>query len=247
MDQAVHHGFPVAGAQVGDRDLLPLLPGVVQEVQHRGLEAGEAEVQGRPVHVGVGELVGVLVPLLGDLVQLHPARVGDAHGPGGLVEGLPGGVVPGAAQDLQAGVVLHPDDVAVAPGDHQAQEGGCQLRAGEVVGGDVPPQMVHRDEGQPGGEGQALGEVHPHQQGPDEPRGVGDGDAVQVGEGLAALGQSLPHHPGDGLAVAAGGNLRHHAAVDLVFLHLRGDHRGEDLPPVLHHRGGGLVARAFNA
>ena len=194
----------------------------------------------------MGQLVGVLVPLLGDLVQLHAPGVGDAHGPGGLVEGLAGGVVPGAAQNFQLCVVLHLDDMAVAPGDHQTEEGGRELWAGEIVGGDVSPQMVHRDEGQPGGEGQALGEVDPHQQGPDEPRGVGDGDAVQVGEGFAALGQSLPHHPHDGLAVAAGGDFRHHPAVDAVLLDLGGHHRGQNFPTVLHHRGGGLVAGALD-
>ncbi len=111
----------------------------------------------------------------------------------------------------------------------------------------MPPQVVHRDQGQARGEGQPLGEVHPHQQGPNEPRGIGDGNAVQVRKGLARLGKGLLHHAHNGLAVAAGGDLRHHAPIDLVLLHLRGDHRGKDGSAVLHQGGGGLVARAFNA
>ena len=107
--------------------------------------------------------------------------------------------------------------------------------------------MVHRHQGQARGQGQPLGEVHPHQQRADEPRGVGDGDGVHLGELFAAPLQGLLHHGHNGLAVAAGGDFRHHAAVDFVLLHLGGHHRGEDFPPVLHQGGGGLVAGAFNA
>ena len=195
----------------------------------------------------MGQLVGIRVAFLGDLVHLPPAGIGDAHGPGSLVEGLSRGVVPGAAQNLQPGVVLHLNNVGMAPRHHQAQKRRLQIGIGQVVGGDVPPQMVHGDQGQPGGKGQPFGKVHPHQKGPDQPWGVGDGNAIDLGEGLAPLLQGLFHHAHNGLTVAAGGDLRHHTAVDLVLLHLGGHHGGKDGPAVLHQGGGGFVARAFNA
>ena len=65
----------------------------------------------------------------------------------------------------------------------------------------MAPQVVYRDKGQPGGKGQPLGEIHPHQQCPNKPRGAGDGYAVYLGKLLPALGQGLLHHPCNGFAV----------------------------------------------
>ncbi len=58
----------------------------------------------------------------------------------------------------------------------------------------------------------------------------------------ARLLQRLLRQRGNDLHMLPGGDLRHHAAVEGVHIRLGGDDVGEDLPPVLHHRRGGLVA-----
>ena len=108
----------------------------------------------------------------------------------------------------------------MAAGDHQTGEGRRQLGKGDVVGGDVAPDVVHRNQRFSGGKGQALGEVHPHQQRTDQARRIGDGDGVHVGKTCPRVPQGLLHHAVDALHVAAGGDLRHHAAVNGVHIHL---------------------------
>ena len=145
------------------------------------------------------------------------------------------------------GVIQHLHDVAVAAAGHKAQKGRFQIRVGEVEGRDMPPQMVHRDEGLLSRIGKALGEVHPHQHRADEPRRKGDGNAVQVRGGQLCLVQRGLHRGADVLDVAAAGNFRHNAAVKRLFRHAGGHHVADELSPVLHHRGGGLVAGALDS
>ena len=118
---------------------------------------------------------------------------------------------------------------------------------GEVEGRDVPPQVVHRHKGLLGRVRKALGEVHAHQHRADEPRRKGDGDAVQVCGGQLCLVQRGLYRGADVLDVAATGNFRHNAAVERLFCHAGGYHVADELSPVLHHRGGGLVAGALDS
>ncbi len=78
---------------------------------------------------------------------MHAAGVGHAHGPGGLVEAFAGGVVPGAAYHPEMGVVQHLHNQAVAPRHQQTEEGRLQIGVGNVIGGDVGPQVVDGDKG----------------------------------------------------------------------------------------------------
>ena len=217
----------------------------MHQVHRRRFQAGEGHVQGISRHPGPGQGVFCIVAPLGQLLHGPPAGVGKAKHTGDLVEALSRRVVPGGPQDGHVRIAPHVHQHGVSPGDAQRQEGGLQLREGQVVGGDVPPQVVHRDEGLPHGEGGALGEVHPHQQGSDEPRPIGHRHRVDVGPGHPRLRQGPVRQGGNGLHMLAGGDLRHHAAVDGVHVRLGGDGVAEDLPPVPDHRGGGLVAGRF--
>ena len=241
-DQRVAHRLAKAGGEGGQVQLLPLLGGVVDQVQGRRLEAGEGQVQGRVGHVGPGQLIPGGVAPLGQTVHGPAAGIADAQHPGHLVEALPRRVVPGGAQDLHVGVALHVHDGAGPPGDTQADEGGLQVGVGDVVGGDVPPDVVDGDQGHPQGAGRRLGEVHPHQHRPDEAGGVGDGDGVQVLPAQPGVGQGPLGQGDDGLHVLPGGDLGDHPAVEGVHLDLGGDAAGQHRPAVLHHRRRRLVA-----
>ena len=105
--------------------------------------------------------------------------------------------------------------------------------------------MVHTHQGQPQGQGQALGVADPHQQGAHQPGAAGDRQGVALGKGYLRPAQGLLHHGADPLHMAAGSQLRHHPAVLPVEGDLGMDRHGQHPPPALQHRGGGFVAGAF--
>ena len=141
------------------------------------------------------------------------AGVAQAHDPGDFVKALPRRVVPGGPQNLHVGVALHVHDEGGPPGDAEADEGGLQVGVGDVVGGDVAPDVVDGDERHPQSVGHGLGKAHPHQHRADEAGGVGHRHGVDVLPGQAGLIQRLVRQGGDDLDVLPGGDLRHHAAV----------------------------------
>ena len=225
--------------------LLPLLFRVVDGVEHRGLQPGKGHVQRVVRHMADGKSEGPVIAPPGHPVHGAASGVAQPQHPGGLVEALPRRVVPGAAQDLKVSVVLHVHDGGGTAGHAQAQERGLQIGVGDVVGGDVAPDVVDGDQGHPQTVGHRLGEGHPHQQRPDEAGGVGHGHGVDVLPGDARLADGLVGQAGDGLHMLAGGDLGHHAAVDGVHVRRGGDDRGQDGAAVLYHSGGGLVTGGF--
>ena len=106
----------------------------------------------------------------------------------------------------------------------------------------MPPKVVDGHQRQPRREGQALGKVHPHQKGPDKPGGIGYGYSGDIGKRDLCFAEGTVYNGGYGLAMPAGGYLRHHAAVYPVLLYLACHHRREHPAAVLNHRRGGLVA-----
>ena len=131
-------------------------------------------------HVGPGKRIRPAIPPLGHFIHGPAAGVAQAQHPGGLVKALPRRVVPRGAQLLKMGIILHVHDGGGAAGHTQAQKGGLQVGMGDIIGRDVPPDMVDRDEGHPQPKGGGLGEGHPHQQRPDEPRGIGHRHGVDL-------------------------------------------------------------------
>ena len=85
-------------------------------------------------------------------------------------------------------------------------------------------QMVYRDKRQAGGQRKPFGKVDADKQRADQAGRGGNHYRVDAAERQAGVVERLLYHAGDGLGVAAAGDLRHHAAVNLVFLDLRGDY-----------------------
>ena len=235
-----------AGGQIGRCQRLPFLRRVVRQVDDRGLEPRKREIE-RALGVGGGQRVGCRVALVGDGIQRHAAGIRQPHRAGGFIKGLTGGVVGGAAEDGVVAVIPHQHDMAVPSTDDQRQKGRLQLRVGQIVGRHMPPDMVHRDQRLGGGQRQSLGKVDPHQHRADQAGGGGNGHGVGLPDRKTRLLQRSSSHAADGFGMAAGGDLRHHPAVQLVFLHLGMDHRGQNPSAVLYDSGGGLITAGFNA
>ncbi len=62
----------------------------------------------------------------------------------------------------------------------RARKGGSKFRKGQVIGGDVAPDVVHRDQGHPQGKGHRLGKAEAHQHRADKARGIGHRHRVDV-------------------------------------------------------------------
>ena len=109
----------------------------------------------------------------------------------------------------------------------------------------MAPDMMDGDQGDSQGKGRRLGKAEAHQHRADQAGGIGHRYGVNIGAGAAGADQGLFRQGGDGLHMLAGGNLRNHAAVQGMEIHLGGDGVGQHMPSVLHHRNGGLVAGGF--
>ena len=134
----------------------------------------------------------------------------------------------------------------VSTGNHQAEEGGLQLRIGQVIGGNVTPDVVDGDQGHIQCQRCPLGKIHPHQHRANEPGRIGDGNAVHILPPQTCRGQRLVRQAINGLNVFPGRNFRHYAAVNPVQIHLRGDAIRQNPPPVLHQGHSGFVTRGFH-
>lgn len=102
-----------AGGNIGHRQLLAFLLQLLDQAQHRCLQAAEAGVVG-VIQFALGQREAIGIPLLRPAVDLGPARIAQPQQPRHLVKGFAGGVVAGAAHRLVLPVVLHPDQAGVA-------------------------------------------------------------------------------------------------------------------------------------
>ena len=116
---------------------------------------------------------------------------------------------------------------------------------GEIIGGDMGAQVMHRDERLFSGKGKPLRVIDPDEQRTDQAGIGGHGDGVDVRESDARRAEGVTGDAAHRLNVAARRDFRHNAAVNLVFGNLRRDNGGKRTASVLHHSGGGFVTGRF--
>ena len=131
-------------------------------------------------------------------------------------------------------------------GYHQTQERRLQLGIGQIVGGNVPPDVMDRDQGLVQRQRGGFGEIHAHQNRSDKTGRISHRHGVDVPAGQPGFLQRLIRKSVDGLDVLSGSNFRHHAAVDPMKLHPGGDAVRQNLTAVLYDGNSGLVAGGFN-
>ena len=122
------------------------------------------------------------------------------------------------------------------------RNGGSSGSGCEVQRGDVPVEVVDPDERQATRPRDRLRGGDADEQRADQPRPLRHGDAVDVVERRARLGERLADDRRDELEVAARGNLGDDAAVARVQIGLRGDDARANLPVLRDERRRGLVA-----
>ena len=218
----------------------------VDEVQRRRLEAREGHIERNAAELGVRHGIFVFVAGLRRLVERRAAGIRHPDHAGDLIKAFPCRVVTRGAEDMEFRVVLHVDDQRMPAGDDEAQKRRFQIRVRQIVGRDMPADMVHRDERHAEAVGRGLGKVDADEHRADQPRRVGDGDGVDVLPGQVRLVKRRIRQGVDGLDVLARGKLGHDAAVEPVQGDLRRDAVGQDGSSVLHDGDGSLVAGGFH-
>jgi len=129
----------------------------------------------------------------------------------------------------------------------EAEERRLERARLEVERRDVAVEVVDRDERQPPRPRERLRHGEPDEEGADQPRALRHGDAVDVVERRARLGERLADHRRDELEMPPRRDLGHDAAVPRVEVGLRGDDARAHLPVIRDERRGRLVATRFQA
>ena len=112
------------------------------------------------------------------------------------------------------------NQIAVAPGDDEADEGRLQFPVGQVIGADVAPNVVHSHKGFMIGESQPSRRRKPHEKGADKPRAPCGADEIHILHGNSRFFQGQIQHGQNSGDVLARCDLRHHAAEEPVYFDL---------------------------
>ena len=238
---------------------------IAQVVEKRGFQPRKAVVEARDVRLG--KLIGVGIALTGEPVDNRTAGIAQAHHLRTLVDGLAGGIVDGLAENLHIVVGIHLHNLRISTAHEQAEEGkrrrphpspprrGREQRFGATisvsppfggVGGGykmrhhVPLQVVHVDERDAQRACKAFRKAHAHEQRAHQPGTAREGDGRELLFRDSSLLDGLIDHGHDVLLVRPRCQLRHHAAVSLMYGLRRRDVRQQFV--VSQHRRRRVVA-----
>ena len=268
-----HRERRVAGGEQGAREFPSRLFKVVKQVDRRGLQPREREIErvarerrGRQFHRRVAPRRACLVPrkrrrvgagrlfeaLGGEFVEGGARRIFEPDQPSDLVERLADRVVAGRADRFPFGMTVHAVDRGMPARESEREEGrlGDGSLSREVGRGDMPLDMIDPDERDPVRPRQPLREIDRDEQRADQPRMVGHGDQPHVGKPDPRARKRLTRDARDDLDVRAARDLGDDAPVEPMHRDLRRDDIRADektSADLLRDGGGGLVAGGFKA
>ena len=188
----------------------------VDEVQRRRLEAREGHIERIAAELGVRHGIFVFVAGLCRLVERRAAGIRHPDHAGDLIEAFPCRVVTRGAEDMEFRVVLHVDNQRVPAGDDEAQKRRFQIRIRQIVGRDMPADMVHWDERHAEAVRRRLRKIYAHQHRADQPRRIRHGNRVDLLPRYGRTGKRLVCQRVNCFNMLARGQLRHNAAVKPV-------------------------------
>lgn len=234
-------GGGVSGGVEGAVEAASLYP-----TQDGGLEAAEAEVAGVALELGRSETDGAGVTEGGEAVNHRAARVAEAEEFGHLVVSLASSVVAGFAFEAVMALAEAFEDMGVATTGDEGQRGVLDINAQEGSA-NVAFEVVNTDEGNTLGISKGLGIGKAHEQTADQAGTLGDGNGGEVFEAGLRLIQSFADDRDDGAHMFAAGQFGYDATVALVNFELGGYARRKDFRAIFDDRGGGFIARRFDA
>ena len=107
--------------------------------------------------------------------------------------------------------------------------------------------MMDRDQRLIHGQSRSLGKVHTNQHRTNEARSISHRHRIDIIPAQSRLGQRLVRQAVNGLDMLAGCDLRHHAAVDLMQVHLGSDAVAKHFPSIPDDGYCSLIAGRFNS
>ena len=149
------------------------------------------------------------IALLGQFVDHRPARIGQPHDFGALVERFARRVVDRRADDLHVERTVHFYDLGMSSADQQAEErkvGVRKLSVGQVqkVGEDVPLQMIDLHQRNVVGDRESFAERYAHQKRSQQTGAARESDRVDLVDRHAGLFQGRIDYRDDILLVGPG-------------------------------------------
>lgn len=153
---------------------------------HGGFEAGERKIEAGDFRDGERVFFGVAI--LSVLRDFGAAGIGETEDFGDFVETFADGVVFRGADDFEGVVGRHGENLGVAAGNDEGEDGEFYIIFGiKPVGVNVGLQVVDGVEGFFVEEGEGAGGQSADEEGTQEPGSVGDGDGVDGVEGLIGV------------------------------------------------------------
>ena len=149
-------------------------------------------------------------------VKRRAAGIRHTDHAGDLVKALPCCVVAGRAHDVKFCVILHVNDQRMSAGDNKTQKWRLQIGIRQIIGRDMPPDMVNRNERHAEAVRRRFREIHTHQYRTDQPRRIRHGNRVDLLPRYGRAGKRLVCQRVNCFNMLARGQLRHNAAVKPV-------------------------------
>ena len=146
IHQAGHHRISEGSGHVRLVQALTLLFCLVGKVQESRLQPGKGIII-PPFCVGMGQLKRMRIAFLRQCVNARTTGVRKPQHTSCLVEGFASRIIKGLPKQGIYPVILHPYQMAMPAGYHQAHKGGLQVRMGQIIGGHVTFNVIHRNQG----------------------------------------------------------------------------------------------------
>ena len=239
VDQAIdHRGLEGCG------DILwRMMP---HRPRHRALEAGEREMRlGRSLQRSRQR--HDRLPQRRRLLDVRPAGKAQAQQLRGLVERLARGIVDRRRDPAIAADALDQQQLAMPARHQQQQIGKGEVRIGQPRAERMPLQMIDRDERLARRMRQRLAGDEPHHHAADQPRPCRRRDRIDLIQSQPGILERRRDQRLQRLDVRARRDFGHHAPEGRMRRLLPCQPVAEHLPIAGDERGGGFVARGFEA
>ena len=200
----------------------------------------------RPGTRATGKSNAVGVAVSREPVDRRAAGVPETEKPRALVERLPRCVVERRAEPLGAAALANREEKRVSAAREQAGERRLDRGGLEVERGDVPLEMIDRDERDATRPRECLRGRDADEERSDQTRALGDRDALDLVERYVGDAEGVADDRPDELEVPPRRDLGHDAAEPRVEVCLRRNDGRQHDAVLGHDGGGGLVARRLD-
>ena len=188
----------------------------VNKVQRRCFKTRKGHIERISAELRMRHGIFCFVAGLRRFVKRRAAGIRHTDHAGDLVKALPCRIVAGRAHDVKFCVILHVNNQRMPSGDDEAKKRRLQIGIRQIIGRDMPPDMVNRNERHAEAVRRRFREIHTHQHRADQPRRIRHGNRVDLLPRYGRAGKRLVCQRVNCFNMLARGQLRHNTAVKPV-------------------------------